>query len=137
MAPARRSTRTLVTKFESGAARETQRKTKAQRIGAWPDPHPTAGLATFSATLPDAQAAQIMDLVEKRARELQQDHERDGDSSGAGGGASRYVGQYRADAIYEIVTRNLTYTLELHVLDPIGDACGFDCSNRAAHPRRG
>ena len=110
-ASARRSTRTLVTRFEAAAARKTHKRTKAQQTGVWFDPHPTPGLASFTAVLPDAQVAEICDLVEKRAFDLKR-------SDTSEDAADKLLGEYRADALYEIVTRNLNYTLDIQILTP-------------------
>ncbi|GAB3753025.1 hypothetical protein GCM10027599_13810 [Yimella radicis] len=110
-ASARRSTRTLVTRFEAAAARKTHKRTKAQQTGVWFDPHPTPGLASFTAVLPDAQVAEICDLVDKRAYDLKR-------SDTSEDAADKLLGEYRADALYEIVTRNLNYTLDIQILTP-------------------
>ncbi|GAA3664050.1 hypothetical protein FB459_3111 [Yimella lutea] len=126
-ASARRSTRTLVTRFEAPAARKTHKRTKAQQSGVWFDPHPTPGLASFTAVLPDAQVAEICDLVEKRAYDLKR-------SDTSEDAADKLLGEYRADALYEIVTRNLNYTLDIQVLTPT--TCQ-GCSNNSADANRG
>ena len=122
-ASARRSTRTLVTRFEAAAARKTHKRTKAQQTGVWFDPHPTPGLASFTAVLPDAQVAEICDLVDKRAYDLKR-------SDTSEDAAEKLLGEYRADALYEIVTRNLNYTLDIQILTPT--ACTRCTTNPAA-----
>ncbi|RYG75724.1 hypothetical protein EU513_15570, partial [Yimella sp. RIT 621] len=92
----------------------------------WFDPHPTPGLASFTAVLPDAQVAEICDLVEKRAYDLKR-------SDTSEDAADKLLGEYRADALYEIVTRNLNYILDIQILTPTAYQ---GCSNNSADANR-
>ncbi|CAG7573343.1 HNH endonuclease [Barrientosiimonas humi] len=138
---AQRSTRTLVGRHESEAARRSAKRTKAQQTGVWLDSHTTPGLSAFSAVMPTGKAVALMDAVDQRAHQAQQAartgsataHGEQPPESAAGAAgatndgnrtsedvarAAMLLGEHRAEALYDLAMGNVDLTAHLELIVP-------------------
>ncbi|NHN57013.1 hypothetical protein G9U51_14680, partial [Calidifontibacter sp. DB0510] len=101
-----RRTRTLVLKWETGAARQAATRERRRELGVWFTPHHTHGLTSMTATLPSELAATVHGIIEEHAHHL-----RDMSTT------PKPLAEHRVDALADLITNQaeVTTTLVFHV----------------------